>query len=177
MGPLHRPRRRRSSRTSSKRPRIPAPTCCEFGELPGGDLEGGNFLRPAIVVDPDPSLRVVTQEQFGPVIPILPFDTEDEAVAAGQRHLGRSLRLGLDGRCRRGQPRRRPAGVRLCLGQRPWRHPPRPARAVRRHEAVGHGSRAGHRGHPRVPGHPLDRPPRCGHAGDDAPLIHERRPG
>ena len=49
---------------------------------------GGNFLRPAIVVDPDPSLRVVTQEQFGPVIPIIPFDTEDEAVAAGQRHVG-----------------------------------------------------------------------------------------
>jgi acyl-CoA reductase-like NAD-dependent aldehyde dehydrogenase len=52
----------------------------EYGELPGGDLEGGNFLRPAIVVDPDPSLRVVTQEQFGPVIPVIPFDTEEEAV-------------------------------------------------------------------------------------------------
>lgn len=52
----------------------------EFGELPGGDLAGGNFVRPAIVVDPDLSLRVVTQEQFGPVIPIIPFDDEDEAV-------------------------------------------------------------------------------------------------
>ncbi len=52
----------------------------EFGELPGGDLAGGNFLRPAIVVDPDPGLRVVTQEQFGPVIPIIPFDSEEEAV-------------------------------------------------------------------------------------------------
>ena len=52
----------------------------EFGELPGGDLAGGNFVRPAIVVDPDLSLRVVTQEQFGPVIPVIPFDTEDEAV-------------------------------------------------------------------------------------------------
>ena len=30
--------------------------------------------------NPDPSLRVVTQEQFGPVIPIIPFDSEDEAV-------------------------------------------------------------------------------------------------
>jgi len=52
----------------------------EYGQLPGGDLAGGNFLRPAIVIDPDPSLRVVTQEQFGPVIPLIPFDTEDEAV-------------------------------------------------------------------------------------------------
>ncbi|NYE21138.1 acyl-CoA reductase-like NAD-dependent aldehyde dehydrogenase [Microbacterium immunditiarum] len=52
----------------------------EYGELPGGDLAGGNFLRPAIVIDPDLSLRVVTQEQFGPVIPVIPFDTEEEAV-------------------------------------------------------------------------------------------------
>ena len=53
----------------------------EFGELPGGDLAGGNFLRPAIVVNPDSTLRVVTQEQFGPVIPIIGFATEDEAIA------------------------------------------------------------------------------------------------
>ena len=54
----------------------------EYGELPGGELEGGNFVRPAIVIDPDPSLRIVTEEQFGPVIPILPFDTDEEALAA-----------------------------------------------------------------------------------------------
>jgi acyl-CoA reductase-like NAD-dependent aldehyde dehydrogenase len=52
----------------------------EFGELPGGEFAEGNFLRPAIVVDPDPSLRVVTQEQFGPVIPVIPFDDDAEAV-------------------------------------------------------------------------------------------------
>jgi acyl-CoA reductase-like NAD-dependent aldehyde dehydrogenase len=34
------------------------------------------------VVNPDPKLRVVTEEQFGPVIPVLPFDTEEEAVKA-----------------------------------------------------------------------------------------------
>ncbi len=48
----------------------------EFGELPGGDMKGGNFVRPAIVVNPDPKLRIVTEEQFGPVIPVIPFDTE-----------------------------------------------------------------------------------------------------
>lgn len=52
----------------------------EFGELPGGDLSEGHFLRPAIVVDPDESLRVVTEEQFGPVIPVIPVDSEEEAV-------------------------------------------------------------------------------------------------
>ena len=54
----------------------------EFGELPGGDLADGNFVRPAIVIDPDPGLRVVTEEQFGPVIPILPIDSDEEAIAA-----------------------------------------------------------------------------------------------
>src|SRR6478609_2583336 len=54
----------------------------EFGELPGGDLADGNFVRPAIVIDPDPTLRIVTEEQFGPVIPIMPFETEGEAIAA-----------------------------------------------------------------------------------------------
>ncbi|MBO3664877.1 aldehyde dehydrogenase family protein [Microbacterium stercoris] len=54
----------------------------EYGELPDGELAGGNFVRPALVIDPDPSLRVVTMEQFGPVIPILPFDDEEQAIAA-----------------------------------------------------------------------------------------------
>ena len=145
-GRCTRPRRRRSSQEIIEEAKDAGADVLEFGELPGGELTGGNFLRPAIVVDPDPSLRVVTQEQFGPVIPMIPFDTEDEAVAAGERHLGGPVRIGLDGRRRRRQPRRRQAAVRLRLGQRPRRDPPRPARSVRRHEAVGHGPRAGHRG-------------------------------
>lgn len=52
----------------------------EYGTLPGGDLAGGNFVRPTLVIDPDPALRVVTQEQFGPVIPIIPFDDETDAI-------------------------------------------------------------------------------------------------
>jgi acyl-CoA reductase-like NAD-dependent aldehyde dehydrogenase len=45
-------------------------------------MRGGNFVRPCIVVAPDPRLRVVTEEQFGPVIPVIPFETEAEAVMA-----------------------------------------------------------------------------------------------
>jgi acyl-CoA reductase-like NAD-dependent aldehyde dehydrogenase len=55
----------------------------EFGELPTEEgLRDGNFLRPSLVLDPDPSLRVVTEEQFGPTVPIIPFDDEAEAIAA-----------------------------------------------------------------------------------------------
>jgi acyl-CoA reductase-like NAD-dependent aldehyde dehydrogenase len=82
MGPLHSPAQKAFVEEIIQEAKDSGADVREFGELPGGDLAGGNFLRPAIVVDPDPSLRVVTQEQFGPVIPIIPFDTEEEAVRA-----------------------------------------------------------------------------------------------
>ena len=82
MGPLHQSAQKAFVSEIIEEAKDAGATVLEFGELPGGEFAEGNFLRPAIVVDPDPSLRVVTQEQFGPVIPILPFDTEDEAVAA-----------------------------------------------------------------------------------------------
>ena len=80
MGPLHSPAQKAFVEEIVQEAKDAGADVREFGELPGGDLEGGNFLRPAIVVDPDPALRVVTQEQFGPVIPIIPFDSEEEAV-------------------------------------------------------------------------------------------------
>lgn len=80
MGPLHQPAQKAFVEEIIQEAKDAGADVREFGELPGGDLAGGNFLRPAIVVDPDLQLRVVTQEQFGPVIPIIPFDDEDEAV-------------------------------------------------------------------------------------------------
>ena len=82
MGPLHSPAQKAFVEEIIQEAKDAGADVREFGELPGGDLAGGNFLRPAIVVNPDSSLRVVTQEQFGPVIPIIGFDTEDEAVAS-----------------------------------------------------------------------------------------------
>ena len=82
MGPLHSPVQKAFVADIIQEAKDAGADVREFGELPGGELEGGNFLRPAIVVNADPSLRVVTQEQFGPVIPIIAFDTEDEAIAA-----------------------------------------------------------------------------------------------
>ena len=82
MGPLHQPAQKAFVEEIIQEAKDAGADVREYGELPGGDLAGGNFIRPAIVVNPDPSLRVVTQEQFGPVIPIIPFDTEEEAVHA-----------------------------------------------------------------------------------------------
>ncbi len=80
MGPLHQSAQKAFVTEIIEEARDSGATVLEFGELPGGELAEGNFLRPAVVVDPDPSLRVVVQEQFGPVIPVIPFDDDDEAV-------------------------------------------------------------------------------------------------
>ncbi|MFJ3825532.1 aldehyde dehydrogenase [Streptomyces nodosus] len=41
---------------------------------------GGYFYEPTILVDVDNSMRVVREEIFGPVLAVMPFDTEDEVV-------------------------------------------------------------------------------------------------
>ena len=83
MGPLHSPVQKAFVAELIEEAKESGADVREFGTLPTDpDLQGGNFLRPALVIDPDPSLRVVTQEQFGPVIPLIPFDTEEEAVQA-----------------------------------------------------------------------------------------------
>ncbi|UTT69527.1 aldehyde dehydrogenase family protein [Arthrobacter sp. DNA4] len=83
MGPLHSPVQKAFVAELIEEAKEAGADVREFGTLPPDpELQGGNFLRPALVIDPDPSLRVVTLEQFGPVIPLIPFDTEDEAVEA-----------------------------------------------------------------------------------------------
>src|SRR5699024_1317957 len=52
----------------------------EFGSMPTGKWAGGIFVRPSLIVDPDPTLRVVTEEQFGPTIPILSFEDTEEGI-------------------------------------------------------------------------------------------------
>src|SRR5580658_3950333 len=80
MGPLHSPTQKAFVAGLIKEAKDSGAQVLEFGELPSGDMKGGNFVRPAIVVNPNPNLRVVTEEQFGPVIPVIPFETEEEAI-------------------------------------------------------------------------------------------------
>jgi acyl-CoA reductase-like NAD-dependent aldehyde dehydrogenase len=82
MGPLHSPAQKKFVDEIVQEAKDSGARVLEFGELPGGDMTGGNFVRPAIVINPDPALRVVTEEQFGPVIPLIPFETEEDAVRA-----------------------------------------------------------------------------------------------
>ncbi len=48
---------------------------------PGGELDGGYYLSPAIVEGLPNHCRTNQEEIFGPVITLQPFDTEEEALA------------------------------------------------------------------------------------------------
>jgi len=45
-----------------------------------GDPEQGWFLSPAVVTGVDDSARLVVEEQFGPALPVLAYDSLDEAI-------------------------------------------------------------------------------------------------
>ncbi|MSW81206.1 MAG: aldehyde dehydrogenase family protein, partial [Actinobacteria bacterium] len=49
--------------------------------LAGDGLELGHFLEPAVLTNVEDHMRIAQEEVFGPVISILPFDDEDEAIA------------------------------------------------------------------------------------------------
>jgi acyl-CoA reductase-like NAD-dependent aldehyde dehydrogenase len=53
--------------------------------LCGGQVEihggGGRWVRPTVVVDVDHGMTLMTEETFGPVMPVMKFHTVDEAVA------------------------------------------------------------------------------------------------
>lgn len=83
MGPLNSARQKQFVLELLDEARRAGAQVREFGHLPeDDDLRDGNFLRPSLVLDPDPSLRVVTEEQFGPTVPIIPFDDDADAVSA-----------------------------------------------------------------------------------------------
>jgi len=48
----------------------------------GGERLAGEgfFLRPAIFADASPRMRIVDEEIFGPIVAIIPFDTEEQAI-------------------------------------------------------------------------------------------------
>ncbi|MET9866402.1 gamma-aminobutyraldehyde dehydrogenase [Streptomyces sp. NPDC006386] len=51
------------------------------GEAPGAELAQGAYYRPTLIADAPQDSEVVQSEIFGPVLVVLPFDTDDEGIA------------------------------------------------------------------------------------------------
>jgi aldehyde dehydrogenase (NAD+) len=51
-----------------------------FGGRPHADAKGGLFVQPTVFRDVDNRSRLAQREIFGPVLAVMPFDTEDEAI-------------------------------------------------------------------------------------------------
>jgi len=83
MGPLNNPGQLKVVTRMIAEARARGAEVRECGQVPDEELYGGGgyFQKPALVYDADPSLSVVKDEQFGPVLPIMKFRTDDEAIA------------------------------------------------------------------------------------------------
>jgi acyl-CoA reductase-like NAD-dependent aldehyde dehydrogenase len=80
FGPLNTARQRDYVAGLTDEARAAGARVLTFGECTV-DARSGNYLLPALVLDPAPELRIVTEEQFGPALPVIPYDDEAQAVA------------------------------------------------------------------------------------------------
>ena len=62
------------------------------GSAPPEGLDRGYFVRPTVFTGVDPGMRIAQEEIFGPVLCLLPYDTEDHAIA-----IANNSRFGLAG--------------------------------------------------------------------------------
>ena len=53
---------------------------CGGGRAQGPGLDGGFFVEPTIFIDVNNDMELAREEIFGPVLSIIPFDTEDEVL-------------------------------------------------------------------------------------------------
>ena len=50
------------------------------GDRPGGELAAGNFVNPTLFADVDNQMTIAREEIFGPVLSVIPFKDEEEAI-------------------------------------------------------------------------------------------------
>lgn len=81
MGPVNSGRQLNNIRDMLAEARANGCEVCERGIVPDETLyAAGFFQKPALVLNPAQHLRVVKDEQFGPALPIMKFDTDEQAI-------------------------------------------------------------------------------------------------
>ena len=93
--------------------------CGGPGEVPGFS---GHFIAPTVLTDVTHDMRIMREEIFGPVLPIMTVDTEQEAIDLANDSRVRPRRLGVDARPRQGRADRAADRVRHGLDQRSLLH-------------------------------------------------------
>ncbi len=51
------------------------------GDRPDGELSQGNWINPTLFADVSNDMTIAREEIFGPVLSVIPFETEDEAIS------------------------------------------------------------------------------------------------
>ena len=85
-------------------------------ELPGYN---GRFIAPTVLAGVTDEMSIMSEEIFGPVVPVIVVADEAEAARAGERLALRARRLGLDDRPGEGRADRAPNRVGHGVDQRP----------------------------------------------------------
>lgn len=81
MGPVNNAKQLQTITSMIEQARSAGAEVRECGQVPDEELyQKGYFQRPALVINPDHTLDIVAEEQFGPALPVMPFDSEGEAV-------------------------------------------------------------------------------------------------
>ena len=112
---------------------------------------GGTFFEPTVLTDVRPGMKLMKEETFGPVAPLVRFKTEQEAIAMANDTIYGLASYFYTRDIARALARRRSARVRH--GRHQHGHHLHRSRAVRRREAIRHrprGLEVRHRGVPRI---------------------------
>ena len=81
QGPLVSMRQRESVHGYVERAVAAGAKVVRGGVIPEGELSAGSYYPPTLVVGAVQDSEIVQQELFGPVLVVLPFDTDDEGIA------------------------------------------------------------------------------------------------
>jgi acyl-CoA reductase-like NAD-dependent aldehyde dehydrogenase len=82
LGPLHTPGQRAEVEAQVQEAVERGATLLAGGRRPEGEpYEKGNFYLPTVLANVDPEAKVMTEEVFGPAVPIFPVKDLDEAIA------------------------------------------------------------------------------------------------